>query len=406
MTSAGPKRRRAKQARLAVPVLGCATVAIVAAMVPLSLLARQQPLAGASTGLLLGVPFAGVGMIVARRHPGNLIGWLSLTFALLFLLSNDAGSYLVAKYRLGRHLPLGPVMLFLQPLWIPALAILPLTVLMFPEGRLPSPRWRLVLAGYAVLVAAFLMTEYAQAADAIRHGIRVDSSGDLISAAHHSGLAALAGVLVFLALFVFSVSCVARQALSWRRSSGERRQQLKWLMAGGAITLTCLLLSAVIGNAAGQVVSNVLGVGVVAIPLAIGVGISQYRLYDIDRLISRTLAYAIVTGLLIGVYAGLVLLATDALPVSLSTPVAVACATLVAAALFNPLRRRVQHAVDRRFNRARYDADQMVATFADRLKDAVDLDSVRDDLAGVVQKALEPVHVSLWTSHDGSGGTR
>ncbi len=406
MTSAWPKRRRAKQARLAVPVLGCATVAIVAAMVPLSLLARQQPLAGASTGLLLGVPFAGVGMIVARRHPGNLIGWLSLTFALLFLLSNDAGSYLVAKYRLGRHLPLGPVMLFLQPLWIPALAILPLTVLMFPEGRLPSPRWRLVLAGYAVLVAAFLMTEYAQAADAIRHGIRVDSSGDLISAAHHSGLAALAGVLVFLALFVFSVSCVARQALSWRRSSGERRQQLKWLMAGGAITLTCLLLSAVIGNAAGQVVSNVLGVGVVAIPLAIGVGISQYRLYDIDRLISRTLAYAIVTGLLIGVYAGLVLLATDALPVSLSTPVAVACATLVAAALFNPLRRRVQHAVDRRFNRARYDADQMVATFADRLKDAVDLDSVRDDLAGVVQKALEPVHVSLWTSHDGSGGTR
>jgi hypothetical protein len=141
-----------------------------------------------------------------------------------------------------------------------------------------------------------------------------------------------------------------------------------------------VLASVVIGNAPGidRVLSDILGFGLVAIPLAIGVGISKYRLYDIDRLISRTLAYAIVTGLLIGVYAGLVLLATEALPVSLSTPVAVACATLVAAALFNPLRRRVQHAVDRRFNRARYDADQMVAAFADRLKDAVDLDSVRD----------------------------
>ena len=131
----------------------------------------------------------------------------------------------------------------------------------------------------------------------------------------------------------------------------------------------------------------------------IGVGILKYRLYDIDRIISRTLAYAIVTGLLVGVYAGLVLLATRVL--SFHTPVAVAAATLAAAALFNPLRRRVQQAVDRRFNRARYDADQTVAAFAARLKDAVDLDSVRDDLAGVVQQALEPAHVSVWVSRPG-----
>jgi hypothetical protein len=108
-----------------------------------------------------------------------------------------------------------------------------------------------------------------------------------------------------------------------------------------------------------------------------------------------------VTGLLVGVYAGLVLLATRALPVSLSTPVAVACATLVAAALFNPLRRRVQQLVDRRFNRARYDADMIVAAFAARLQDAVDLDAVRDDLAGVVRKALEPAQVSVWISQRG-----
>ena len=130
--------------------------------------------------------------------------------------------------------------------------------------------------------------------------------------------------------------------------------------------------------------------------MAIGIAVLRYRLYDIDRVISRTVAYAIITGLLVGIYAGLVLLATQVF--GLHTPVAVAAATLAAAALFNPVRRRVQNAVDRRFNRARYNADQTVAAFAARLKDAVDLDSVRDDLAGAVHKALEPAHVSVWIS--------
>ena len=136
--------------------------------------------------------------------------------------------------------------------------------------------------------------------------------------------------------------------------------------------------------------------GVAALPVSIGVAIMKYRLYDIDRIISRTLAYAIITGLLVGVYAGLVLLTTQVFGVH--TPVAVAASTLAAAALFSPLRRRVQKAVDRRFNRARYDADQTVAAFAARLKDAVNLNAVRDDLTGVVHQALEPAHVSLWTS--------
>ena len=143
-----------------------------------------------------------------------------------------------------------------------------------------------------------------------------------------------------------------------------------------------------------SVAGEVSGLGLAALPVGIGVGILKYRLYDIDRIISRTLAYAIVTGLLVGVYAGLVLLATQVL--RFHSSVAVAMSTLAAAALFNPLRRRVQHGVDRRFNRARYDADQTVTAFAARLKDAVDLDSVRDDLAAVVENALEPAHVSVW----------
>ena len=130
--------------------------------------------------------------------------------------------------------------------------------------------------------------------------------------------------------------------------------------------------------------------------MAIGIAVLRYRLYDIDRVISRTVAYAIVTGLLAGIYAGLVLLATQVFRVH--TPVAVAAATLAAAALFSPVRQRVQRRVDRRFNRTRYDADQTVAAYAAHLKDAVDLDAVRADLASVVTKALEPAHVSVWIS--------
>ena len=120
----------------------------------------------------------------------------------------------------------------------------------------------------------------------------------------------------------------------------------------------------------------------------------RYRLFDIDRVISRTLAYAAVTGLLVGVYAGIVLLATEVL--RLHSTVAVAVATLAAAALFNPMRRQVQKIVDRRFNRARYDADRIIAAFTARLQDAVDLDAVQADLASSVQQALEPAHISVW----------
>jgi hypothetical protein len=137
-----------------------------------------------------------------------------------------------------------------------------------------------------------------------------------------------------------------------------------------------------------------IAIGFSALPLAIGVGILRYRLYDIDRIVSRTVSYGIVTALLAGAYAGLVLLTTREL--RFSSEVAVAVSTLAAAAAFNPVRRRVQHLVDRRFNRARYDSDLIVAAFAARLQDEVDFAAVRTDLAGTVQQALEPEHLSVW----------
>jgi hypothetical protein len=143
------------------------------------------------------------------------------------------------------------------------------------------------------------------------------------------------------------------------------------------------------------VAGGVAGVGAqLGIPVCLGVAILKYRLFEINRIVSRTLSYAIVTALLVGVYAGIVLLATHV--VTVKEPVAVAGSTLAVAALFNPLRRRVQRTVDRRFNRARYDTDRLVAAFAVRLKDAVDQDAIQADLAGVVQQALEPAHVTVW----------
>jgi hypothetical protein len=196
---------------------------------------------------------------------------------------------------------------------------------------------------------------------------------------------------------LFWPAFVGRQVVSWRRSAGERRQQLKWLMSGTALALVGLALIAFgppNGQISGRIVRDLAFVALAALPVSMGVGILKYHLYDIDRIISRTLAYALVTGLLVGVYAGLVLLATQVF--RFHGTVAVAASTLAVAALFNPVRRRVQRAVDRRFNRVRYDAEATVAMFAARLKDAVDLDSVRDDPASVVQQALEPAHMSVW----------
>ena len=320
------------------------------------------------------------------------------------MLSAVSGSYSVLDYRIHHGaLPFGPVAVLLQPAWAVTFTLLGLMILLYPDGRLPSPRWRLMLWPYLALAALYLGGALVIAAGAIAgHQVRLDAGGTLMALDSPAGGTAwwgMAQTLFFLALAASWLTWLARQAFAYRHSAGERRLQLKWLLSGAAagiilavggfvVSITVPALNG-IGSAAGAL-------GILALPVSLGLGILKFRLYDIDRIISRTLAYAIVTGLLVGVYAGLVLLATQVL--TIKSPVAVAGSTLVAAALFNPLRHRVQRAVDRRFNRARYDADQTVAAFAARLKDAVDLDAVRDDLASVAAKTLEPAHVSVWMS--------
>jgi hypothetical protein len=399
VTTAVAARRFGVASSAAAAVLVVGAVLLAAASVPLYALTHQNVLVNGGQNIAVAVLFSAVGFVIVRRQPRNPIGWILLTApAGLQLLPADAASYALLAYRLGHRLPLGAVALLLEYSWAPAIVLLGLAILLFPDGRLPSPRWRPVLWSYLAVVACYAGGTYALAATALaaRH-VRVDSGG---------GLTAISSAtfywLIFPVLAAFLLSFVAAQVLSWRRSSGERRQQLKWLLSGAAV----LAVSEVIFQPVlalypnlpqvQLVVGSLVGLGAAALPASMAVAILKYRLYDIDRIISRTLSYAIVTGLLIGMYAGLVLLATEVL--RFRTPVAVAAATLAAAALFNPLRQRVQQAVDRRFNRARYDADKTVAAFAARLKDAVDLDAVQADLTTAVQQALEPAHLSLWMS--------
>ena len=423
MAKAQPASARPQQAadiagrrfRLASPaaalVLGSLALALMIADVPLASLAHQSLAAtGGSLPVWISAPFAVVGFVVAWRKPGNPLGWIILATGLFLALSEDASYYMVADYRL-RHggLPLGWLALLTQPAWAPGIVLFGLAILLFPDGRPPSPRvWPMVWV-YAVVAVGWIAAALAITAGAIiGHHIQVDSSGNLLllddSVQSPSWWVVLSNVFLGLAVVCWLVS-LAAQGLSYRRSAGERRQQLKWLMAGSAVAFIGVVpVLAYSGSTssytAGTSVEVAVAVaGFAAVPVSIGVAVLKHGLFDIDRIISRTLAYAIVTGLLAGVYAGLVLLATRVL--SFHTPVAVAASTLAAAALFNPLRRRVQLAVDRRFNRARYDGDQAAAAFAARLKDAVDLDSVCDDLTGVVITALEPVHVSVWISRPG-----
>ena len=328
--------------------------------------------------------FALVGALIAVRA-GNRLGWFFLAGATATALSVVAKTYAArtpadtlpgaawAGWALTVSLGVTGTFLFLTPL-------------LFPDGRPPSPRWRpvvwiAVIAGLAEAVSSAISdVNFSSDFPHLRDPVVLSASLGTVY-----NLATSAGPFVFLA---GAISMIVR----YRRSGPEQRQQLKWFVYASAVAAVAVFVAA-------EFTSNPLPAFELTVPLipaAVAIAIFKYRLYDIDRLISRTLAYAIVTGLLIGVYAALVIVATRVLKTS--TPPAVAVSTLAAAALFNPLRRRVQRAVDKRFNRVRYDAELTVAAFATRLRDSVDLDTVRAELLGVVDSAVQPVHISMWTA--------
>jgi hypothetical protein len=397
-------RQATARSRAAALGLAVLAVLILAGSLILYALTHQNLAENGGQDVIVFASFVTVGLIIAWHRPGNPIGWIILAAGDFQGLAIGVSIYTTLAHRPGYHLPVGPIMWLLSPAWFVGIAALPIIILLFPDGTPPSRRWRRVLWSYVAMVGCYMVCTYAVVISAVvGHRTRIDANGVPVIFDHPAGWFAAATKLFGVLLVTYWLSFAAAQVLSWRRSSGERRQQLKWLMAGAVGLAVCqAVIQPLLGfdsnlSAAVQgIVNTVSAITLAALPAGAGVAIMRYRLYDIDRIISRTLAYAIVTGLLVGVYAGLVLLATQVLEIK--SAVAVAAATLATAALFNPVRHRIQRTVDRRFNRARYDADQMVTAFAARLKDAVDLDAVQADLASVVQRALEPAHVSLWTN--------
>lgn len=340
--------------------------------------------------------FPVVGAVVVSRHPGNLVGWLFCVVGIPFGISGVAYGW--GAYGLFAHpgaLPGAEWGAWLGSwLFAPSLFAVPaLLFLLFPDGRPPSARWRpvawLVLASVAATtIGSALMpgrlTE--PPFKGIENPAGVEAAGGAIEAVSFAGFFAL-----FIGILLGAGALIAR----FRRSRADEREQLKWFAAAGAMFALAVIVA--ISPWFGSSDTNgqlLILLTFAAIPIAAGVAILKYRLYDIDRVINRALVYGALTATLAAGYLGCVLLAQ--LVIGAESGLAVAISTLAMAALFRPARARIQAAVDRRFYRRRYDAAVTLEAFGARLREQLDLDALGADLRGVVQDTVQPAHVSLW----------
>ena len=344
---------------------------------------------------VIGLVFSVVGALIATRQPGNAIGWIFLSVGVSAGLAELSHGY--ADYWLegnGGSKALGELAaVYSSQSWMPFILV-PATfiVLLFPDGHLLSPRWRPVAWCAAVGIAgAFLTT--ALATGPLDDYPQLDNPYAVDSPVLDP-LAGLSFLLVLIGIVGSAVSLILR----FRRARGEERQQIKWLALAGAVVAVTIPIGTAGYSVWGEDVSNVaMMLSVLGVPIAAGVAILRYRLYEIDVVINRTLVYGALTATLAAVYLGGVLLFQLALGgVTEDSNLAVAGSTLAVAALFRPARGRIQELVDRRFYRRRYDARRTLESFAARLRDEVDLTALEAELCGVVAETMQPAHVSLW----------
>jgi hypothetical protein len=355
---------------------------------------RSDPLDTAVAPTVATVSAATVGAVLAARRPRHPVGWLLLACGLLLSAAGVAGGY--APYGLQVRpgaLPAAAwVAMYYPATALLALALLGLVLLLTPTGSPPSPGWRwwvwLMAGALAVLVLAMPL---APRPPEERYRT-VDNPFDL----RPFGGALLLANRALLAVTVLGVLVGAGSlVVRFRRARGVERQQLRWVVLAAALTGVGMVASVVLVAAGNEsLVGWVSGVCVVMLPLAVGAAVLRYRLFDLDRIISRTLAYGLLT-LLLGLgYAAVVLGLGRLLPQGSS--LVVAAATLAVAAVFQPARRRIQTIVDRRFNRRRHDAARTIAAFNDRLRDEVDLEALTGELLAVVEQTMQPTQASLW----------
>ncbi len=343
----------------------------------------------------IAITFAGVGALIASRHPDNAIGWIFLWAAVTAGIAALAGAYANhwVDSRDGPALLGKTAALYGDLSWIPWILV-PSTylLLLFPDGRLLSRRWRPVAwcAAAAIgglFVAGFLHAGHMEDRPQLTNPYGVESP--LIDA--------LQGLSFFL-MAVGIVGSVASLILRFRRARGEQRQQIKWLAFAGALAGTCVIAFTALYEVVGEDVANAaIMLGVLGLPLAAGIAILRYRLYDIDVVINRALVYGVLTATLAAAYLGCVLLLQLLLSgITGDSGIAVAGSTLAVAALFRPARARIQEVVDRRFYRRKYDAAQTLDRFGAQLRDEVDLGALRAELRSVVVDTMQPAHVSVW----------
>jgi hypothetical protein len=389
--------RGAIGAWLVTMVIACAA----AALVVLGRSSELQTTWGfAGFGVLMAITFGTVGLLISVRVPGNRIGWL---FAAIGL--GSALQELIAAYVLYGGLVAPGALPWVAEIawfeawdWVPVAGIATTFLfLLFPDGRPPSPRWRPVawLAAGAILVASIFQS--------IQPG-PIDSAEFLDNplGLNIGELAGPVGGVGFGALVLAVVLSVTSMVVRFRRSRLIEREQLKWFASAAVLAgLVFAGLGAIdSANKAFQILTIVALLG---LPISAGIAILRYRLYDIDRIISRTVSYGAVTGILAVVFIGTILVTQTVLASFFSSnSVAVAASTLVAAALFQPLRRRIQSLVDRRFNRSRYDAEQTVTAFGARLRDEVDLANLDAEVRQVVAATVAPVTVGVWIRQPGA----
>jgi signal transduction histidine kinase len=397
MTSDGTVRRSALSSPRTAMALGAVVLTLAVASVLLARMVNQLtiPAEGvAAAQVLISAP---VGVVIAYHRPRNPEGWILACSMLLLILSLDAGYYAVLYYTLGHHeLPLAPVAVLLVPLWIPGAALFALVILLFPDGQLPSPRWRWVLRAYAALVTCYTAFFFAVTIAALAGSrIRLDSIGDVMGTQH---LPAWLAVGVVLPIAVIWLSFLAHQVLSWRRATGEHRQQLKWLASGAAVTLGV----GVVGNSlfAGAL-GQVLGLAIVALPISIGVAVLKYRLYDIDVVISKTIVYgslaAFITLVYVVIVAGIGSLGPGFLQAGSRPNLGLSIvATGVVAVAFQPVRERVQRLANRLVFGERATPYEALSEFAGRMGGTYDAEDALPRMAQVLAEGTGAARAVVW----------
>jgi hypothetical protein len=336
-----------------------------------------------------------VGFILSLRAPGNRVGTLQYVGGLL--LASVLVAWMATVLLEASNGP-SDVLAGLTALWgyvmLPIAVVLAFTAVgvYFPDGHLPGSRWRIpVGALVGALVVSLVITAFTPFPAAANLALNPIAMAGIPVA-----LSELANILTGVALIGSFVAATIATIVRWRRSQGIERAQMKWFAAGFSIAMTLFTVSWG-SDIGGNVIDTLSVMGMSLIPIAIGIAVLRYRLYEIDRLISRTIGWAIVTGLLVAVFgAGLLGLQALLAGVTQGQTLAVAASTLVAFALFQPLRRLVQRTVDRRFDRSRYDGERVAATFAEQLRQEVDLGHVSAGLVAAAHSTVRPATASIW----------